>query len=52
MQRTTPAEAAAAGLLRVDGPPGTFARFWGLLDRFEPMFPIVEPHPETTGARP
>jgi hypothetical protein len=27
MQRTTPAEASAAGLLRVDGPPGTFARF-------------------------
>lgn len=52
MQRTSPAEAVAAGLLRVDGPPGTFARFWGLLDRFEPIFPIVEPHPDAFAPRP
>jgi alkyl sulfatase BDS1-like metallo-beta-lactamase superfamily hydrolase len=45
MQRLTPGEAAVQGLLRVDGPPDAFERFWALLDRFEPMFPIVEPHP-------
>ena len=49
MQRHTPAQAAEAGLLRVEGAPGTFARFWALLDRFEPVFPIIEPHPGTAG---
>jgi alkyl sulfatase BDS1-like metallo-beta-lactamase superfamily hydrolase len=44
MQLTTAAEAAAAGKLTAVGTPGAFARFWGLLDNFIPMFPVVEPH--------
>jgi alkyl sulfatase BDS1-like metallo-beta-lactamase superfamily hydrolase len=43
MQQRTPEQLAGSGALKVDGAPDAFARFWGLLDRFEPMFPIVEP---------
>ena len=31
------------------GAPGAFARFWGLMDNFIPMFPVVEPHAKESG---
>ncbi|MEI7446494.1 MAG: alkyl sulfatase dimerization domain-containing protein [Burkholderiales bacterium] len=52
MQQATPAEAAADGRLRVDGARDAFARLWGLLDAFEPMFAIVEPGTAAVGLRP
>lgn len=47
MQRRTAAEAAQAGDIQVQGTPGTFARFWALLDQFTPMFPVLEPRADT-----
>jgi alkyl sulfatase BDS1-like metallo-beta-lactamase superfamily hydrolase len=42
-QKLTMDEAAAAGRLRLDGDAQAFLRMWSVLDRFDPMFPIVDP---------
>jgi alkyl sulfatase BDS1-like metallo-beta-lactamase superfamily hydrolase len=43
MQTATMDELLAAGRLRLDGDAQAFTRLWSVLDRFEPMFPVVEP---------
>ena len=45
MQKLTMEEALAAGRLRLDGDAQAFTRRWSVLDRFGPMFPIVDPVP-------
>jgi alkyl sulfatase BDS1-like metallo-beta-lactamase superfamily hydrolase len=43
MQTLTMEDATAAGRLRLDGDAQAFVQLWSTLDRFDPMFPIVEP---------
>jgi alkyl sulfatase BDS1-like metallo-beta-lactamase superfamily hydrolase len=43
MQQSTMAEALAAGRVQVEGDAAAFDTLWSMLDRFDPMFPIVEP---------
>jgi alkyl sulfatase BDS1-like metallo-beta-lactamase superfamily hydrolase len=43
MQTATMDELLAAGRLQLDGDAQAFIRLWSALDRFEPMFPVVEP---------
>ena len=52
MQRRTVTEVVESGAIRVDvdacGASDIFVRFWALLDRFQPMFPVIEPHAAAT----
>jgi alkyl sulfatase BDS1-like metallo-beta-lactamase superfamily hydrolase len=50
LRETTPAEAMRGGALRVHGDGDTLAVFFGLLDDFRMMFPVVEPPRHGRGA--
>ena len=43
MQTETMEALLATGRVRLDGDARAFTRLWSVLDRFEPMFPVVEP---------
>jgi alkyl sulfatase BDS1-like metallo-beta-lactamase superfamily hydrolase len=45
MRQTTPADAIAAGTVKVAGDAGKLHELFDLLDDFRIMFPVIEPHP-------
>lgn len=49
-QQTTLPEAVRSGQLKIEGDASKVAALMGMLDRFESVFPIVEPRPERAAA--
>ncbi|MDP1051107.1 alkyl sulfatase C-terminal domain-containing protein, partial [Klebsiella quasipneumoniae] len=45
-QETTMAEAIKSGQLRIEGDASKVTALMSMLDRFDSVFPIVEPRPE------
>lgn len=45
-QETTLADAVTSGRLRIDGDAGQVMALMSMLDRFESVFPVVEPRPQ------